>query len=229
MRAMIAALLGCALLLAACGSAGTGAVPAGPPQAPNPALSQPTQPPVPTGVPGQPLVADTPVPQPTTTAAPVAPSPTVSNPGMPTATLTSTPVLVATQGKETPMPTPDPGNEPLRPAPPYNAQPLTPPFGTAMDAQIDVAKQDLAQRLGIDASAVEVVEVDAVTWPDTSLGCPKPGMMYPQVLVDGILVQLRANGQVYRYHGDGQRQLFLCDALAGPVGGQPGRPPRGEP
>jgi len=36
------------------------------------------------------------------------------------------------------------------------------------------------------------VEVDAVTWPDTSLGCPKPGMMYPQVLVEGVLVQLRA-------------------------------------
>jgi hypothetical protein len=98
-----------------------------------------------------------------------------------------------------------------------------------MDAQIDAAKQDLAQRLGIDASAIAIVEVDAVTWPDTSLGCPKPGMMYPQVLVDGVLVQLRANGQVYRYHGDGQRQLFLCDAQTGPVGGQPGRPPRGEP
>jgi len=94
-----------------------------------------------------------------------------------------------------------------------------------MEAQIDAAKQDLAQRLGIDASAIEVVEVDAVTWPDTSLGCPKPGMMYPQVLVEGVLVQLRANGQTYRYHGDGQSRLFLCDAQAEPHGGHTRRMP----
>lgn len=226
MRALIATLLGCALLLAACGSVSTGAVPAKPTQPSNPAPSQPTQPPVPTGVPDQPLLADTPVPQPTATPALVTPSPTVGDAQMPTATL-SVPVVV--QGKETPMPTPDPGSEPVRPMPPYNAQPLTPPFGTVMDAQIDAAKQDLAQRLGIDTSAIEVVEVAAVTWPDTSLGCPKPGMMYPQVLVEGIFVQLRANGQVYNYHGDGQRRLFLCDPQAGPLGGQRGRQPQGEP
>lgn len=229
MRAMIAALLGCALLLAACGSVSTGAVPAEPTQAPNPALSQPTQPPLPTGIPGQSLLADTPVPQPTATPALATPSPTVGDAQMPTATLTSTPVPVAVQGKETPMSTPDQANEPMRPAPPYNVQPLTPPFGAAMDAQIDAAKQDLAQRLGIDTSTIEVVEVAAVTWPDTSLGCPKPGMMYPQVLVDGVLVQLRVNEQVYNYHGDGQRRLFLCDPQAGPLGDQPGRPPRGDP
>lgn len=174
MRAMIATLLGCALLLAACGSVSTGAVPAEPTQAPNPALSQPTQPPVPTGGPGQPLLADTPVPvpQPTVTPALASPLPTVGDAQMPTATLTSTPVPVAVQGKETPMPTPDPGSEPR--APPChhtNAQPLTPPFGAVIDAQIDAAKQDLAQRLGIDTSTIEVVEVAAVTWPDTSLGC----------------------------------------------------------
>ncbi|WP_288088925.1 hypothetical protein [Roseiflexus sp.] len=229
MRAMIATLLGCALLLTACGSDSTGALPAEPTQPSNSAPSQPTQPPLPTGVPGQPLIADTPVRQPTATAASVAPSSTNGDPRIPTATSMFTPVPVAEQGKETPMPTPDQANEPMRPAPPYNVQPLTPPFGAAMDAQIDAAKQDLAQLLGIDASAIEVVEVDAVTWPDTSLGCPKPGMMYPQVLVDGVLVQLRANGQIYRYHGDGQRRLFLCDALAGPLGDQPGRPPRGDP
>lgn len=123
------------------------------------------------------------------------------------------------------MPTPDQSSDTGYSGPPYNVQPLNPPYGAAMDAQIDAAKQDLAQRLGIDASAVEVVEVDAVTWPDTSLGCPRPGMMYPQVLVEGVLVQLRANGQIYRYHGDGQRQLFLCDAQAAAPSGQTGRLP----
>ena len=50
-------------------------------------------------------------------------------------------------------------------------------------------------------------------------------MMYPQVLVEGVLVQLRANGQTYRYHGDGQSRLFLCDAQAEPHGGHTRRMP----
>jgi hypothetical protein len=185
-----------ALIVAGCGRAGTLA----PPTVPSPPDA--TQPPAATAAPGQPLLV---------TATPP-----------PTATPVAYPVL---QPTETPVPAPDQSSDTGRPVPPYNAQPLTPPYGAAMEAQIDAAKQDLAQRLGIDASAIEVVEVDAVTWPDTSLGCPKPGMMYPQVLVEGVLVQLRANGQIYRYHGDGQRRLFLCDAQAEPHGGHTRRMP----
>lgn len=185
-----------ALTVAGCGRAGTSAPPTG-------ALpSDATQPPAATAAPGQPLL--------------VTPTP------LPAATPIPDTVL---QPTETPVPKPDQSPDTGGPVLPYNVQPLTPPYGAAMDAQIDAAKQDLAQRLGIDASAVEVVEVDAVTWPDTSLGCPRPGMMYPQVLVEGVLVQLRANGQIYRYHGDGQRQLFLCDAQATAPGGQTGRLP----
>ncbi|MFQ3630473.1 hypothetical protein [Roseiflexus sp.] len=212
MRSMIVALLVWTLLLAACGSAGTGAAPPQPAQALNPAPEQPTQPPAATGIPGQVVIVD----------------PTVAPTGS-AAIPAATPVPTAAPREETPMPTPDQGNEPVRPMPPYSAQPLTPPFGAAMDAQIDAARQDLAQRLRIDASAIEVVQVEAVTWPDASLGCPKPGMMYPQVLVDGILLQLRANGQIYRYHGDGQNRMFLCDPQAGPQIGGATRPPRGDP
>ncbi len=224
MRSMIVALLVWTLLLTACGSAGTGAALPQPTQASNLTSEQPTQPPAATGIPGQVVVVDP-------TAPPA--SPTSPETPMPASDVTTTPAVppvpTALPREETPMPTPDQGNEPVRPVPPYNAQPLTPPFGAAMDTQIDAARQDLAQRLGIDASAIEVVQVEAVTWPDTSLGCPKPGMMYPQVLVEGVLLQLRANGQIYRYHGDGQNRMFLCDPQAGPQIGGTVRPPRGDP
>ena len=39
------------------------------------------------------------------------------------------------------------------------------------------------------------------TWPDASLGCPEPGMMYAQVLTPGILVVLSYGGELHRYHG----------------------------
>jgi hypothetical protein len=74
---------------------------------------------------------------------------------------------------------------------------------------VTAAVEDLAGRLGIEPDAVTVVEALAVTWPDGSLGCPQPGMMYTQVLVDGAFVLLEAGGKQYPYHGGDP--LFLCE------------------
>ena len=59
-----------------------------------------------------------------------------------------------------------------------------------------------------DLSAVPVTELtvaraEAVTWPDGSLGCPEPGMMYTQVLVDGYWVVIRAGDETYDFRGTG--------------------------
>jgi hypothetical protein len=72
------------------------------------------------------------------------------------------------------------------------------------------AKQDLVDRLSILISQIEVLEAKSVVWPDASLGCPQPGMRYKQVRVEGVLIRLQANGQVYEYHSGGSRGLFLC-------------------
>ncbi len=124
-----------------------------------------------------------------------------------------------------PMPPSDQGGTSPMPA---NAQPLTPPYDPNLARLIEQAKQDLAQRLGVDVSAVEVAQVAAVTWPDGSLGCPRPGMAYIQVLIDGVFVQLRVGDQLYNYHGDGRQPLFLCDAQFGPQSQRP-LPPRQAP
>jgi hypothetical protein len=76
---------------------------------------------------------------------------------------------------------------------------------------IDAAITDLARRLSIDRSAIEVVSAQSVVWPDRSLGCPQPGMVYPQVLAEGYHIELRVNGQVYSYHGGEGRGPFLCE------------------
>ena len=70
---------------------------------------------------------------------------------------------------------------------------------------------------GSSPDGVTVVDARAVTWPDGSLGCPEPGMMYTQVLVDGTLVVLEAGGSRYEYHGGDP--LLFCEHPTPPSGG----------
>jgi hypothetical protein len=80
----------------------------------------------------------------------------------------------------------------------------------ALQARIDKAITDLAQRLSISVSEITLVEATPVVWPDVSLGCPQPGMGYAQVPQDGLLIRLQAGGQLYEYHGGGMNDPFLC-------------------
>lgn len=82
---------------------------------------------------------------------------------------------------------------------------------------IDQAISDLAKRLGAASAAVRLVRAELVVWPDTSLGCPQPGMEYPQVPTDGSLIVLSYDGREYRYHTGGNRYVpFLCETPAAP-------------
>ncbi|MEU4192017.1 hypothetical protein AB0E69_08975 [Kribbella sp. NPDC026611] len=83
---------------------------------------------------------------------------------------------------------------------------------------LDQARADLAKRLGIDSSQIKVVSSDEVTWPDGSLGCPEPGMMYTQALVPGHRTVLEAAGKRYSYHSGGRRAPFLCEHPKPPTG-----------
>jgi hypothetical protein len=100
----------------------------------------------------------------------------------------------------------------VKPSPPLSTMARSTMPGMPIDATLPVvvaAVEDLAGRLGIEPDAVTVIDARAVTWPDGSLGCPEPGMMYTQVLVDGMLVVLEADGRHYEYHGGDP--LFLCE------------------
>jgi hypothetical protein len=76
---------------------------------------------------------------------------------------------------------------------------------------LEQARADLAERLGVAVDDVTVVSSEEVTWPDSSLGCPQPGMMYAQVLTDGSRMLLSAGGRTYEYHSGGQGAPFLCE------------------
>ncbi|HKZ71122.1 MAG TPA: hypothetical protein VJ020_13640 [Anaerolineales bacterium] len=82
-----------------------------------------------------------------------------------------------------------------------------------LESLIVEAKQDLAQRLSISVTRISLVKAEVVVWPDSSLGCPQPGMLYKQVPEDGALVILLVEGNVYEYHIGGSRGLFLCEKV----------------
>jgi len=67
---------------------------------------------------------------------------------------------------------------------------------------------DLAGRLGVAAEAIQVRSVEALEWPDASLGCPQPGMVYAQVITPGYRIVLEAGGQAYEYHSSRSRVVY---------------------
>jgi hypothetical protein len=77
---------------------------------------------------------------------------------------------------------------------------------------VDKAKADLAGRLGVDAGTIVLVSAELVVWPDLSLGCPKPGMVYQPAPTDGSVIVLSSGGTEYRYHTGGSEYVpFLCE------------------
>jgi hypothetical protein len=90
---------------------------------------------------------------------------------------------------------------------------------------VDRAVADLAARLDVDAGEVEVLTAVLVTWPSSALGCPNPKLRYPQVPVDGSVIELGAGERVYRYHTGGASELFLCERawIDDPAAGGPTR------
>lgn len=89
---------------------------------------------------------------------------------------------------------------------------------------------DLVDTADVSAQDVEVLQAEAVTWSDGSLGCPQPGMFYTQMLVSGYRVVLSVDGKEYDYHASDDGQFFLCEGASGGMSAPSSRvTPLGEP
>ncbi|HEX5162228.1 MAG TPA: hypothetical protein VFV88_10935 [Steroidobacteraceae bacterium] len=76
---------------------------------------------------------------------------------------------------------------------------------------------DAARRFKVAESAVVLTRAEQVTWPDGSLGCPEPGRMYTQMLVEGFRVTAKTTGGELLYHTDSRGNVVNC---ASPKPGQ---------
>ncbi|WP_166355812.1 hypothetical protein [Phytoactinopolyspora limicola] len=118
--------------------------------------------------------------------------------------------------------TPDPGTGHPDPTPPDRLTPAPtapPPVTGEVPAEfLDEVIADAAGRSGVDVGGVTVVRAQAVQWPDGSLGCPEPGQMYTQAIVDGYWVELDAGGEVFDYRLNDQGMVKLCTSPMTPPG-----------
>jgi hypothetical protein len=74
-----------------------------------------------------------------------------------------------------------------------------------------------AELAKVSREQLVTVRAESVIWHDGSLGCPEPGMIYTQALVEGYWVIIDAVGQTYDFHVDLRGRFQLCP----PGRGQP--------
>jgi len=92
------------------------------------------------------------------------------------------------------------------PAPTPSPMPIPPEAA----ASVDAAKQAAVTHLGVTPDQLQVSQVEARQWPDSSLGCPQPGQLYSQIVTPGFLVMLTSGAHQLEYHTDMRNRVVLC-------------------
>jgi len=91
------------------------------------------------------------------------------------------------------------------------------PSVPSLENLIEKAKEDLAQRLDIPITQINLLEVTDVEWSDSSLGCPQPDMFYLQVITPGYRILLEVTGSQYEYHSNRIVSIVYCDNTSPPI------------
>jgi hypothetical protein len=105
--------------------------------------------------------------------------------------------------------------------PPTATRPLV--TGEVPVELLDALKSDLIERTGTTLDEITVLQAQVMIWSDGSLGCPQPGVLYTQALVNGYWVVLEVGDQEYDYRLADNGSFFLCR------GGLPSIFPQGTP
>lgn len=91
----------------------------------------------------------------------------------------------------------------------------TAPLPSGAPAEVSPERwQALVDHLaGRQITGTPVLEsAEAVTWQDSSLGCPSPGVSYTQAQVDGMRVIVTVDGERYDFRFGNGTDLKLCSA-----------------
>ncbi|OGY23093.1 MAG: hypothetical protein A2Y57_01450 [Candidatus Woykebacteria bacterium RBG_13_40_7b] len=95
------------------------------------------------------------------------------------------------------------------------------------DTKIDIQKleqkqgQDeirgaIASKLSVSVDDVAIITLNEVTWGDTSLGCPKEGMDYAQVITSGYKVVAQVSGATKEFHTNKSlNSIVECNIIGG--------------
>jgi hypothetical protein len=90
----------------------------------------------------------------------------------------------------------------LEPAPAETTTPIT--------AEAEPLLAAIARELGVKDHGVTLVTLTPEVWPDASLGCPQPDMVYAQVMTPGFVIEVEVNGERLEFHADEQGNVARC-------------------
>ena len=88
-----------------------------------------------------------------------------------------------------------------------------PPANEAVPGEIETAaRKFLADELDADEGELRLVSAEGMGWSDTSLGCPKEGYAYAQVLTTGYKLVFDFAGTTYPVHTDSDgSHMVICE------------------
>lgn len=90
------------------------------------------------------------------------------------------------------------------------AAPGATPVAT-LPAPVQAALNAAAAEFGTGPEGLRVERVEPMDWPDASLGCPKPGEFYAQVITPGFIVTISVGADTHTYHTDSSSHAIRCD------------------
>ncbi|MGB1286877.1 MAG: GerMN domain-containing protein [Aggregatilineales bacterium] len=88
--------------------------------------------------------------------------------------------------------------------------------GAAIPDEVEAVLLDLSDKLGVSLTDEDVsITWEAQEFPDTSLGCPQPDMMYAQVFTAGYTIIIEYQDVMYDYRvAEGGDSVILCSPPA---------------
>ena len=83
--------------------------------------------------------------------------------------------------------------------------------GEVPSSILDVVLADASDRASAEVTSADVALAEFVIWSDGSLGCPEPGMVYTQALVEGYRVVIEKDGTIIDYRLNSQGAFRVCE------------------
>ncbi len=86
------------------------------------------------------------------------------------------------------------------------------------------ARQAVADYLSVPIEQTRLLQLEAVEFPDASLGCPEPGFGYAQVITPGYRARVAAEGREFDVRVAGNRGRVCERPGNASPGSQPAEP-----
>jgi hypothetical protein len=86
---------------------------------------------------------------------------------------------------------------------------------------LDPILTEAAKLAKVPVEQVVIVRAESALWNDGSLGCPEPGMVYTQAVVNGYWVVIKAAGKTYDFRVGPRGSFRLCPPGQGRPPSQP--------